>query len=136
MVFENYIRTLHDTALLNMLKKEYDIMKKLMVLFLITIYFTGCLEQSQDETIYNNSVLPEYSPVVDIAKKDLSDRLKIPVADIQLVKEEAVDWPDASLGYPEEGMMYAQVITPGFKIILKSGNKLYEYHSDYKRVTG
>ena len=136
MVFENYIRTLHDTALLNMLKKEYDIMKKLMVLFLITIYFTGCLEQSQDETIYNNSVLPEYSPVVDIAKKDLSDSLKIPVADIQLVKEEAVDWPDTSLGYPEEGMMYAQVITPGFKIILKSGNKLYEYHSDYKRVTG
>ena len=31
-------------------------------------------------------------------------------------------------------MMYAQVITPGFKIILKAGTKLYEYHSDYKRV--
>ena len=110
-------------------------MNRFMILFLITIYFTGCLEHSQDETIYNNSVLPEYSPVVDIAKKDLSDRLKIPVADIALVKEEPVDWPDTSLGYPEEGMMYTQVITPGFKIILKSGDKLYEYHSDYKRVS-
>jgi hypothetical protein len=112
------------------------IMKIFMILFLISIYFTGCLEQSQDKTIYNNSVLPEYSPVVDIAKKDLSDRLKIPVVDIQLVKEEPVDWPDTSLGYPEKGMMYAQVITPGFRIILKVQDKLYEYHSDYKRVAG
>ncbi|NJD51997.1 MAG: hypothetical protein FIB07_03935 [Candidatus Methanoperedens sp.] len=111
-------------------------MKLLMVLFLVSVYFTGCVEQSQNESIYNNSVIPEYSPVVDLAKKDLSERLKIPVENIQLVKQEAVEWPDTSLGYPEKGMMYAQVITPGFKIILKAGDKSYEYHSDYKRITG
>ncbi|VVB50779.1 Uncharacterised protein [uncultured archaeon] len=122
--------------ILNMFKKRYDIMKRLMILFLISIYFTGCVEQSQNEPIYNNSVIPEYSPVVDLAKKDLSERLKIPVENIQLFKEEAVEWPDTSLGYPEKGMMYAQVITPGFKIILKAGDKSYEYHSDYKRVAG
>ena len=124
------------TVMLNMFKKRYDIMKRLMILFLISIYFTGCVEQNQNEPIYNNSVIPEYSPVVDLAKKDLSERLKIPVENIQLVKEEAVEWPDTSLGYPEKGMMYAQVITPGFKIILKAGDKSYEYHSDYKRVAG
>jgi hypothetical protein len=108
-----------------------------MILFLFSIYISGCVEQNQDENIiYNNSALPEYSPVVDIAKKDLSERLNITVSDISLVKEEAVEWPDTSLGYPEKGMMYAQVITPGFKIILKAGEKLYEYHSDYKRVAG
>jgi hypothetical protein len=73
---------------------------------------------------------------VDIAKKDLSERLNIPIEDIKLVKEEAVDWPDTSLGYPEKGMSYAQVITPGFWIILKAQDKLYEYHSDYKRIAG
>lgn len=117
-------------------QERYDIMKRLMVMFLISIYFTGCVEQSQNEPIYNNSVTPEYSPVVDLAKKDLSERLKIPVEEIQLVKQEAVEWPDTSLGYPEKGMVYAQVITPGFKIILKAGDKSYEYHSDYKRIAG
>lgn len=108
-----------------------------MILFILSIYISGCVEQNQNVNInYNNSVLPEYSPVVDIAKKDLSAILNIPVSDISLIKEEAVEWPDASLGYPEKGKMYAQVITPGFKIILKADNKLYEYHSDYKRVAG
>lgn len=40
------------------------------------------------------------------------------------------------MGFPEEGMMYTQVITPGFRIILKAEGNFYEYHSDYKRVVG
>ena len=108
-----------------------------MILFILSIYASGCVDQNQNETVnYNNSVVPEYSPVVDIARQDLSERLQIPISDISLVKEEAVEWPDASLGFPEKGMMYAQVITPGFKIILKADNKSYEYHSDYDRVAG
>jgi len=112
------------------------IMKSPIFILFITLIFSGCIEQTQYETVLNDSVVPEYSPVVDLAKKDLSERVNIPIGDIKLVKEEAVDWPDTSLGYPEEGMMYAQVITPGFKIILKAGNKLYEYHSDYERIVG
>ena len=112
-------------------------MKRLMILFLISIYLTGCIGQPNNISITdNNPVIPEYSPVVDMARKDLSEKIKIPVENIQLVRQEAVDWPDTSLGYPEEGMVYAQVITPGFRIILKAGDKLYEYHSDYKRVAG
>jgi len=88
------------------------------------------------DTVYDNSVLPEYSPVVDIAMKDLAGRLSIPVEQLQLIRQESVDWQDTSLGYPEKGMMYAQVITPGFRIILKAHDKLYEYHSDYKHVVG
>jgi|GEM_PF-1126559 len=110
----------------------------LSVLF-IAILFSGCVEkkeQTQYETVLNDSVVPEYSPVVDLAKNDLSQKLNIPIGDIKLVKEEAVDWPDTSLGYPDERMMYAQVITSGFRIILKAQDKLYEYHSDYKRITG
>lgn len=109
--------------------------KYLFPIFILFIAFSGCIEQTQYETVLNDSVVPEYSPVVDLAKKDLSERLNIPVEEIKLVKEEAVDWPDASLGY-QEGMMYTQVITPGFRIILKARDKLYEYHSDYKRIAG
>lgn len=111
-------------------------MKWLLLFSLMLSLIMGCVETKQPETIYNNSVLPEYQPVVDIAKQDLAGRLGIPVEQVKLVKQEKVDWPDTSLGYPEEGMMYAQVITPGFRIILKAGDKSYEYHSDYKRVAG
>ena len=112
------------------------IMKRLVILSLILSFISGCVETKPPAPIYNDSVLPEYQPVVDIAKKDLASRLNISVEQVKLVKQEKVDWPDTSLGYPEEGMMYAQVITPGFRIILKAGDKSYEYHSDYKRVAG
>jgi hypothetical protein len=110
----------------------------LFIIFIVLL-FSGCveqIEQTQYETVLNDSVVPEYSPVVDLAKKDLSEKLNIPIGDIKLVKEEAVDWSDTSLGYQEKGMNYAQVITPGFRIILKTRDKLYEYHSDYKRIAG
>jgi len=113
-----------------------DIMKSPLFILFIVLIFSGCVEQQQYQTVLNDSVVPEYSLVVDLAKKDLSERLNIPAGDIKLVKEEAVDWPDTSLGYPEKGMMYAQVITPGFRITLKARDKLYEYHSDYKRIAG
>jgi hypothetical protein len=47
-----------------------------------------------------------------------------------LVAAEYTDWPDTSLGNAQPGMFYAQVITPGFKIILEAGGAQYEYHTD------
>jgi hypothetical protein len=111
-------------------------MKWLIILLLIFTLISGCVNKGQDSTIYRGETIPEYSPVVDMAKKDLAEKLNLQVENIQLVKQEAVDWPDSSLGYPEEGMMYSQVITPGFRTILKANGKLYEYHSDYNRIVG
>ncbi|MBW1739912.1 MAG: hypothetical protein JRJ42_02125 [Deltaproteobacteria bacterium] len=72
--------------------------------------------------------------VVLLAKKDLSARLKVPITSISIIRIEAINWSNTSLGFPREGMIYAQVITPGYKIILSAQGKHYEYHSDYDRV--
>jgi hypothetical protein len=109
-------------------------MKRLIILLLIFTLISGCIDKGQDTTIYRGETIPEYSPVVDMAKKDLAEKLNTQVENIHLVKQEAVEWPDSSLGNPEEGIMYSQVVTPGFRIILTAGNKSYEYHSDYHRV--
>ncbi len=111
-------------------------MKRLIILLLLITLISGCIDKGQDSTIYRGETIPEYSPVVDMAKKDLAEKLNLQVENIRLVKQEAVDWSDSSLGYPEEGMMYMQVITPGFRIILNAEGKLYEYHSDYNRIAG
>ena len=110
-------------------------MRLLIASLILISLVSGCTEKSSD-SINNNLSFPEYSYVVDLAKNDLAERLNIPLSQIQLIKQEKVDWPDTGLGYPEKGKMYAQVITPGFRIVLKAEGRLYEYHSDYERVVG
>ena len=40
------------------------------------------------------------------------------------------EWPDTALGCPQPGMAYAQVITPGYLVIVSGGGKRFEYHTD------
>lgn len=67
---------------------------------------------------------------VELARADLARRLGLALEVIQLVSVEAVDWSDTSLGCPQPGLMYAQVITPGFLIELEAMGQTYEYHTD------
>jgi len=68
--------------------------------------------------------------VVQLAKEDLARRLDVSVSEISVISVEAVDWPDTSLGCPQPGMAYAQVITPGYLIVLGAAAQNYEYHTD------
>lgn len=64
-----------------------------------------------------------------LAIKDLAMRLNVAESEIKIVKVENVDWPDPSLGLPEPGRFYAQVITPGQRILLSYAGKTYEYRA-------
>ena len=64
----------------------------------------------------------------DLAMADLAARLSVNPAAITVTVVEPIDWPDASLGCPQPGMMYAQVVTPGYRIVLEVDGKSYEYH--------
>jgi hypothetical protein len=72
---------------------------------------------------------PGADALVEKAKQDLAGRLSIPVTGINLVESAAVTWPDTSLGCPAPDMMYAQILTPGYRIVLSAGDKHYEYHT-------
>jgi hypothetical protein len=73
---------------------------------------------------------PEARAAVQLAIEDLVQRFATERRAIHVLRAAAVEWSDTSLGCPEEGMMYAQVITPGFLILLAAEGKLYEYHTD------
>jgi hypothetical protein len=64
------------------------------------------------------------------AKEDLARHLDVDVKGIDVISLEAVDWPDASLGCPEPGKLYAQVITAGYRIVLQAAGQQYPYHTD------
>ncbi len=53
-----------------------------------------------------------------------------PMAYAILSALEPVDWPNASLGCPEPDKMYAEVITPGFRLVFEYEGQQYEYHTD------
>ncbi len=78
---------------------------------------------------------PADSPIVAKCKADLDKRLaKIRLQDIKLVEAKPVMWPNASLGMPEPGKLYAQVVTPGFRVTLKAGNTTYFYATSNKVI--
>jgi hypothetical protein len=77
--------------------------------------------------------LSRLEEVVAKARADLAGRLDVDPGEIELVSAEEVSWRDASVGCPQPGMFYAQVVTSGSRIVLKSGGKSYEYHSDNRR---
>ncbi len=53
------------------------------------------------------------------------------LAPSELVIESAtrVIWPDGSLGCPEPGMVYTQALVPGYRIRVRAGDALLDYHA-------
>jgi hypothetical protein len=70
--------------------------------------------------------------LIEKAKEDLAKRLSIPAVEISVAEALEVTWPDSSLGCPKMGVMYIQVVTPGFQIALETSGKKYTYHTDDK----
>jgi hypothetical protein len=77
-------------------------------------------------------IIPGSEEALAAAVEDLSERTGVSPDQITLVSMEAVEWRDSSLGCPQEGFMYAQVITPGFTIVLEADGQEYIYHTDQR----
>ena len=67
---------------------------------------------------------------VAAAMRHLANELGTRLNEIEVIAIEPVDWPDASLGCPQPGKAYAQVVTPGYRIVLEADGKEYELHTD------
>lgn len=62
----------------------------------------------------------EMSPTAKTALALVSEQSGLTLEALRVVSVEEVEWPDSSLGCPQPGMMYAQVITPGFRVVVES----------------
>ena len=96
-----------------------------------------------EKTETEAAMTPTETPVstrdalVALARQDLAGRLAIEPEqadhEISIIQATAQEWPDASLGCPQPGMMYAQVITPGYQIILEAAGRRYDYRAPMRR---
>ncbi len=60
----------------------------------------------------------------------IADDLGVPPETVQVVSMESRNWPDASLGCPQPDMLYAQVVTPGYLVLVDVSGERIEYHTD------
>lgn len=62
------------------------------------------------------------------AIETLSHLLSVPSNEIQWRESESLDWMDSSLGCPQPGRFYAQMITPGYRVRLTHQQRDYSVH--------
>jgi hypothetical protein len=60
----------------------------------------------------------------------VAERTGIPPEQLSVVAQEEVDWPDSSLGCPQPGANYLQVITPGVRIVIQGAGQTFHVHGD------
>jgi hypothetical protein len=63
-----------------------------------------------------------------LATDALTRELGASVERIQVRRATPVDWPDASLGCPKPGEMYAQALTPGYLVLVQADEQVYSVH--------
>jgi hypothetical protein len=67
--------------------------------------------------------------LVEQARQILAERISVADGEVSVTSTEDVAWSDSSLGCPDPERMYAQVITPGYRIVLEAGGETYTFHA-------
>lgn len=73
---------------------------------------------------------PPVEKFVSLAKRDLAERLQIQPGEIALIKTAEMTWPNAALGCPSPGKVYAQGQVPGYQLWLQAEGVEYVYNTD------
>lgn len=68
----------------------------------------------------------EAAPIVAAVAQELN----LSVDNLTVVSVTRQTWPDASLGCPQPDMLYAQVVTPGFLVVVEIAGEQVEFHTD------
>lgn len=68
--------------------------------------------------------------ITQIVRRDLAVQLNISTEGISVISVESIVWPNAALGCPLPGKVYAEGTVSGFRIRLEAKNKEYSYHTD------
>lgn len=61
-----------------------------------------------------------------IARQTVATALGLDLSAAQVISTEPLDFSDASLDCPEPGAAYAQVITPGFRILVEANGRRFD----------
>ena len=97
----------------------------------------GCSAQTAGQSAApvvpaQESPMPSMITLSELTEKVLADAAKrsgMDKASLKVESAEAVTWSDGSLGCPEPGMMYTQALVPGYRVKVRAGEVLLDYHA-------
>lgn len=65
---------------------------------------------------------------------DAAARFGVEVGEVTILSAELRDWPDGALGCPVAGMLYTQVVTPGYRVLIEAGGEQLDYRMNRRGV--
>ncbi len=129
------------------------VVRRTVVIVMILIIFTaGCSAPAAQSPVPTPATTPpatetgtteettamprsdESQILTNLARANLRERLCVSRNEITVQSVVPVEFADTSLGVPEPGRMYSQVITPGYVIRLTAAGEVYQYHGSGSRV--
>jgi hypothetical protein len=75
---------------------------------------------------------PSQDEMVRLSTAFLVQQFKLAQDAVKVKEVTPMTWPDASLGCPKRGVMYIQVLTPGFQVVLEADGHAFTFHTDAK----
>lgn len=117
-------------------------LRKFIAIFLILTFITACtpavdiptppspVPTSVDQAGEISPTAPAFPVAVQAAQKAIAEQLGVEPHKVEVLQYENIDWPDACLGIQNSEQICAQVITPGYRVILQIENQVYEFHTD------
>ncbi|WP_298828228.1 hypothetical protein [uncultured Piscinibacter sp.] len=99
---------------------------KRMMCAVAAVSVMGCMQMNESQA----QTPPLGPPEATLAamRADAAMRASVTVADVHIESTQSVTWRDASLGCPQPGMMYAQILVPGWRVVIAAGGKRLDYH--------
>jgi len=72
---------------------------------------------------------PTLESVTEAVLADAAKRTGLERSELAVERAEAVTWADGSLGCAEPGMNYTMALVPGYRIRVRAGEQLLDYHA-------
>ena len=67
--------------------------------------------------------------MIEAMRSDAATRAGVAVSAVKIESALRVTWPDTSLGCPRPGMLYPQVLVPGWRVLVVADGRTYTYHA-------
>ncbi len=76
--------------------------------------------------------LPSIDAITAAVRADAARVTGRDVSELVVESAEPVTWSDGSLGCPRPDMSYTQALVPGYRIRIRSGERMLDYHASQR----
>lgn len=77
-------------------------------------------------------MIPTLSSITKAVLADAAKHSGMDQERLEVESAEAVTWADGSLGCPRPGMSYTMALVPGYRIKVRAGERVLDYHTSQR----